>query len=203
MDLPHWLGDSEAWLSSPWSLAVLALVVFADSYTVVLPGEAVLTALGAIAETTGSPQLWAVVLVAASAAYLADISLYFVGRSVGITRWKWMQTPRIARLLEWAADRLHRRSGSVMFVARFIPYARIAVNLTAGATRVPLRRFLPLVGLAALGWATYQALIGAVVSQIVPGGPLVAVAVSIVIALTLGLFIDRILERAARLSGSA
>jgi len=56
-------------------------------------------------------------------------------------------------------------------------------------------------GLAALGWAAYQALIGAVVASIVPGGPIVAVVVSVVVAIGIGLAIDALLARRGRRTG--
>ena len=55
-------------LSSPWSLVLMSLLVVGDAFFVVVPGEVAVTALGAIAVTTGSPPLWAVVLCAAVAA---------------------------------------------------------------------------------------------------------------------------------------
>lgn len=195
MSITEWVAQAQALLSSPWALLAMAAVVLADSYTVVLPGETFVTALGAIAASTGSPPLWLVIIVAAASAYVADVSLYYLGRAVGLDRWRWMRAARVVALLGWARRRLHQRSASVMFVARFLPYARIAVNLVAGASQVPARRFLSTVGLASLAWASYQALIGAVVSTVVPGGPLVAVAVSVVLALGLGYLVDRLLER--------
>jgi len=46
-------------LSSPWALVIMGLLVLGDSFFVVVPGEIAVTALGAIASTTGAPPLWA------------------------------------------------------------------------------------------------------------------------------------------------
>jgi membrane-associated protein len=59
-------------------------------------------------------------------------------------------------------------------------------------------RYLCLVSLAALGWALYQASVGAIVAALLPGGPVVAVVVSIAIALGFGAVIDLISRRVRR-----
>nr|WP_321182050.1 hypothetical protein [Microbacterium barkeri] len=86
-------------------------------------------------------------------------------------------------------------TATVLFTARFVPFARLAINLVAGASRIHPPRYLGLVALAATGWALYQAAVGAVVASVVPGGPLVAVPVSIVCAVGLGLLIDLCVRR--------
>jgi membrane protein DedA with SNARE-associated domain len=177
-------------LSSPWSLVLMSLLVVGDAFFVVVPGEVAVTALGAIAVTTGSPPLWAVVLCAAVAATVGDACCYLIGRSVGTQRWRWMRVPRVQQALAWARGRLDGGMATVLFTARFVPFARLAINLVAGASRIPPPRYLALVALAATGWALYQAAVGAAVAAILPGGPLVAVPVSIVLAIGLGALID-------------
>ncbi|KQY76494.1 hypothetical protein ASD13_09950 [Microbacterium sp. Root1433D1] len=177
-------------LSSPWSLVLMSLLVVGDAFFVVVPGEVAVTALGAIAVTTGSPPLWAVVLCAAVAATVGDACCYLIGRSVGTQRWRWMRLPRVQQALAWARRRLDGGMATVLFTARFVPFARLAINLVAGASRIPPPRYLALVALAATGWALYQAAVGAAVAAILPGGPLVAVPVSIVLAIGLGALID-------------
>lgn len=177
-------------LSSPWSLVLMSLLVVGDAFFVVVPGEVAVTALGAVAVTTGSPPLWAVVLCAAVAATVGDACCYLIGRSVGTQRWRWMRVPRVQQALAWARRRLDGGMATVLFTARFVPFARLAINLVAGASRIPPPRYLALVALAATGWALYQAAVGAAVAAILPGGPLVAVPVSIVLAIGLGALID-------------
>jgi membrane protein DedA with SNARE-associated domain len=138
------------------------------------------------------------VAVAALGAFCGDACCYLVGRRVGLDRWAWMRRPRVTRAFGWARSRLARRTASVVFTARFIPFARLAVNLTAGAAHIPAPRYLPVVALAAGGWAAYQALVGAAVSLLLPGGPVVAVLVSIAVALVIGLGLDVIVARTAR-----
>ncbi|WP_292767130.1 DedA family protein [Microbacterium sp. UBA3486] len=182
-------------LASPWSLAVMSLLVVGDAFFVVVPGEVAVTALGAVAVTTGSPPLWAVVICAAVAAAVGDACCYLIGRSVGTERWRWMRMPRVQQALVWARRRLDGGMATVLFTARFVPFARLAINLVAGASRIHPPRYLALVALAATGWALYQAAVGAAVAAILPGSPLVAVPVSIVLAIGLGAVIDLCVRR--------
>ena len=187
--------------SSPWALPLMFVLVLGDAFLVVIPGEAAVTAFGALAVSSGAPPLVAVIVVATAGALLGDVGCYLGGRWIGLERWGWMRRPRVQAAFSWARTRLDRRTALVLFTARFIPFARLAVNLTAGASRVPAPRYVAVAGLAALGWAAYQALIGAVVASIVPGGPIVAVVVSVVVAIGIGLAIDALLARRGRRTG--
>ncbi|MGP3535237.1 DedA family protein [Microbacterium sp. RD1] len=187
-----------AFAATPWALPLLALLVVGDAFLVVVPGEVAVTALGALAVSTGSPALVAVIVVAAAAAVAGDLGCYALGRWVGLDRWRWMRRPRAQAAFTAARLRLSRRMALVLFTARFIPFARLAVNLSAGASRLPMPRYAGLAGLAALGWAAYQAILGAAVAAIVPGGPVVAVLVSVAIAVGLGLALDAVFSRRAR-----
>lgn len=186
------LADS---LDGPWSLILMSLLVVGDAFFVVIPGEVAVTALGALAVTTGAPSLWAVIICAAIAATFGDVCCYLIGRLVGTERWRWMRAPRVQQALGWARRRLDGGTATVLFTARFVPFARLAINLVAGASRIHPPRYLALVALAATGWAAYQAAVGAAVAAIVPGGPLVAVPVSIAVAVGVGLLIDLFTRR--------
>jgi len=187
--------------ASPWALPLMFALVLGDAFLVVLPGEAAVTAFGALAVSSGAPPLVAVIAVAAAGALLGDIGCYLAGRWIGLERWRWMRRPRVQSAFTWARTRLDRRTALVLFTARFIPFARLAVNLTAGASRVAAPRYLAVAALAALGWAAYQALIGAIVASIVPGGPIVAVVVSVIVAVGIGGVIDALLARRGRRAG--
>ncbi|MBU4465553.1 MAG: VTT domain-containing protein [Actinobacteria bacterium] len=183
---------------SVWALPAMFALVLGDAFLVVLPGETVVTAFGALAVSTGSPPLLAVIIVAAAAAFAGDACCYLIGRRVGLERWRWMRRPRVQAAFGWARARLHGSTAVVVFTARFIPFARLAVNLTAGASRISAPRYLGVAAVAATAWAAYQAIIGAIVGWLVPGGPVVAVLVSIALALGIGFAIDAVLARRAK-----
>jgi membrane protein DedA with SNARE-associated domain len=182
-------------LTSPWSLVLMSVLVVGDAFFVVVPGEVAVTALGALSMTSGSPPLWAVVACAAAAATVGDACCYLIGRLVGTERWRWMRNPRVQQALGWARNRLDGGMATVLFTARFVPFARLAINLVAGASRIHPPRYLALVAIAATGWALYQAAVGAMVAAFLPGGPLVAVPVSILLAVGLGMLIDVCVRR--------
>lgn len=185
-------------LTSPWALAVMSLLVLGDAFLVVIPGEIAVTALGAIAATVGTPPLWAVILCAGLAAAAGDAACYLIGRTVGTERWRWMRAARVQQALDWARRRLDGGTATVLFTARFVPFARLAINLVAGASHIHPPRYLSLVFIAALGWAIYQASVGAVVATVMPGGPVIAVLVSIAVAIALGAGIDLLTRRLRR-----
>ncbi len=182
-------------LTGPWALLVMSLLVLGDAFLVVIPGEIAVTALGAASVASGAPPLWAVIACAAGAAAAGDASCYLLGRAVGTERWRWMRGARVQSALSWARHRLDGGLATVLFTARFVPFARLAINLVAGASRVHPPRYLVLVGVAAAGWAAYQASVGAAIAAILPGGPFVAIPVSVVIAIGLGLLIDLVVRR--------
>ncbi|KRC58368.1 hypothetical protein ASE14_17315 [Agromyces sp. Root81] len=187
----------DAWLTglaaSPWLLPLLFLLVVGDAFLVVLPSETLVVALGALSATTGSPELWLVVPVAAAGAVVGDGLCYLIGRRVGPDRWRWQRTDRVAAAIERIRTAVHRRTALLVFTARYVPFARIAVNLAAGAGRVPLRRYLPLSAAAGVAWACYNVAIGAIVGSVLRDSPLLAIAVSIPVAIVLGVVVDRTL----------
>lgn len=199
-DISHALTDAIA--GGPWTLPVMFGLVLLDAMVVVVPGEIAVTAAGALAASTGSPPLAAVIGLAALAAFLGDALCYFAGRTIGLGRWRWMRHPRVQRAFEWARRRLARGTATVVFTARFIPFARLAVNLTAGATRIPAPRYLAITGMAATAWAVYQAVIGAAIGALLPGNPLLAVVLSIAVAIAAGALIDFAVARATSRRGA-
>lgn len=85
-----------------------------------------------------------------------------------------------------------RRAALVILIARYIPFGRVAVNLMAGATGFPYRRYLPLSILACSAWAVYNVGVGAAFGAWLGDYPVIAVAVSIAVAIAVGLLIDAV-----------
>lgn len=185
-------------LTGPWGLAAMAVLVFGDAFFVIVPGEIAVTAMGAAAASHGSPTLPAVIGLAAVAAWCGDVCCYLLGRAVGVERWAWMRAPRVRSAFAWARGRLRQGTATVLFTARFVPFARLAVNLVAGASGVHPGRYLGIAAVAATGWAAYQAAIGALIARLLPGGPVVAIVTSVAVAIALGLLIDLVTTRGRR-----
>lgn len=183
--------------SSPWIYPALLLLVVADAFLVVLPSETVVVALGALAGATGEPAMLVLLPVAAIGAISGDTLCYLIGRRLGIDKWAWQRRGRVAAVLVRVRRTVLIRPAVLIFTARYIPYARIAVNLSAGAAGLPLRRFLPLTAAAGTAWAIYNLAVGAVFGAVLADTPLLAVGLSVVVAIALGVTVDLVVQRAA------
>ncbi len=124
----------EGALGSPWGLLALFALAAVDGFFPVVPSESLVITAGVLAVT---------------------------GRTAGDRLGRRAAAgSRRRAALEWAGRALATRGGSIIVVCRYIPGARTAVTLTAGAVRYPLRSFSFFDGVAALSWATYAALVG-------------------------------------------
>lgn len=184
---------------SPWVLVAIVGICLVDGFFPPVPSETLVVATAAVAAATGNPALLVgIVLAAALGAVLGDNIAYAMGRAVGVERWRWMRTDRVRSIVDWARRGLDRRTAALVLTARYIPVGRIAVNMTAGATGLPRRRFVPLTVLAGLSWALYSTGIGVLAGAWLKHNPLLGAAIGVVIAIGLGLVIDRIGERRSR-----
>ena len=181
--------------NSPWVYLVTSLLIIADAFLVVVPSETVVVALGALGLSNGTPSLWMLVPVAAASATLGDTLCFLIGRRVGTG---WIRHARLARAVEFARATLSRRAASVILTARYVPFARIAVNLSAGATGFSYRRFLPLSLVAGVGWALFNVFVGASFGALFPEQPLLGVVLAVVVAIGLGVLIDSVVARTTR-----
>jgi membrane protein DedA with SNARE-associated domain len=192
--ITSWLEQAAA---SPWLAAVLFALVVADAFLVVLPSETAVVALGSLALSTGAPSIWVVLAVAVAGAVVGDNVCYWIGRRIGTERFAWMRRPRVAAAITRARTALRLRPAVVIVTARYIPFARIAANLTAGATEFPYRRYLPLTMVAGTGWALYNCLIGALFGAWLAENPVLAIVLSVAVAIALGITIDTVAARIA------
>ncbi len=192
----------DSWLTalalSPWLLPALFVLVVGDAFLVVLPSETVVVALAALAGATGSPPLAPIVAVAAAGAIVGDALCFAIGRRAGTDRWRWQRVRPVRAAIDRAHHAVLTRPAVLIFTARYVPFARIAVNLTAGASGLPARRFLPLSAAAGVAWALYNTVVGAFFGAVLTELPVLAVAISVVVAITLGFAIDAIVARAIR-----
>jgi len=189
--------DITAIAESPWLLPALFLLVVGDAFVVVLPSETAVVALGTLVASTGSPNVAAVIGVAALGAVIGDSLCFLLGRLVGFDRWAWQRRGRVARQLERVRGTVLARPAVLIFTARYIPFARIAVNLTAGSAGLPYRRFLPLSAAAGLGWAAYNTAVGAFFGTVLGEQPILAVVVSVAVAMGVGVLVDLVVRRRA------
>jgi membrane-associated protein len=135
------------------------LVVAGDGLIPILPGETAIVAAAVLA-ANGSLSLWLVILAGAAGAVAGDSSAYWIGRAGhGPIRRTVARFAGRERLL--AAERMVQRQGAALvFVGRFLPGIRIAINLSCGAGHMSYPRFLVFDVLGGIVWATQAALLG-------------------------------------------
>ena len=190
------------WLTAatgtPWLYLGVFVLVVADAFTVILPSETVVVALASIGFATAAPNPWLVLLAAALGSFVGDNIAFTIGRRLGIDRFRFARGPRVAALLDRVRGTLVNRSASTILTARFIPVGRVAVNVLAGSSAFPRRRFVVLSAMSGIGWAAYSVLVGVLAGAWLHDQPLLGAAVAVVAALGIGLVIDRVAQRIGR-----
>ncbi|MEH0110369.1 VTT domain-containing protein [Tersicoccus sp. MR15.9] len=193
------VNDAVAALAgTAWVLPVLFVLCVCDGFFPPLPSESVVVALTAIAVSTGTPALVGIIGAAAVGAVIGDNIAWLIGRSVGVTRFRWMRRRRVQQAFRWARGELDRRGALLILTARYIPVGRVAVNMTAGATGFARPRFVLLTVIAGVSWSVYSVGIGALAGAWARNNHVLAAAIAIAIAVTVGIVVDRLTHRLAR-----
>lgn len=181
--------------TEPWVPLALLLCCLVDGFFPPVPSESLVIGLAAVAAASGAPSLWLVLLAGAAGAVLGDLTAYGLGRRVGTRGFAWMRTPRMARLTARAERTLRRRGALVVITGRFVPVGRVVINVTAGATGLPLRRYLPLCLTAGTAWAGFGVTVGWLGGAWMHDHPVLGVAVAIALGIVLGGLVDRLAQR--------
>lgn len=184
--------------AATWVLPALFLLATFDAVLPPVPSESVVITLAAFGVASGSPHLLALGAVAALGAFLGDNLTFLLARRSRLRGLRDSPRPKLRQAFLRGERELDRRGGLAIVVARYIPVGRVAVNVTAGAGTFGHRRFVLLSGLAAGSWAAYSVAIGALAGHWVQDNPLLGAIGGIVLAGTLGLVFDRILQRSPR-----
>ncbi len=137
------MTDTLLLLVSDYGLLVISLATLLSCFALPMPSSLMMMAGGAFA-AAGDLVLWQVCLAAFVGAVAGDQTGYVIARHWGGERlWGWLRSRRAsARLLSQAEALLEKRGGWAVYLTRWLfsplgPY----VNLIAGATRMPWRRF--------------------------------------------------------------
>lgn len=178
-------------------LVYLGMFLFAviDGFFPPSPSEAAAVGLAALSVASGEPNLALILLVAAAGAFTGDQVAYAIGQRLDVHRFPLLRSGRGRKTLNRAEQALTHRGPSFILAARFIPVARVAVNMTAGAVGYPRRRFGWLAAIGSVTWAVYSAVIGIGAGAWFQGHPLGAVTVGVVGGLLIGVVLDWALSR--------
>ena len=183
---------------SPWAYAVMAGILIIDGFFPFVPGETGVVTLAALGASGHGPQVWLVLLIAIVATMIGDGIAFIIGRTVGIGRWSWMRRPRVARAFSWAAAGLLRRPTVFLMIAKFVPFARVAVTMTAGAGRLPVRRYLPISFAASTVYTGYHVVVAVIAGTAFASMPLLGAGVAIIAVILFGVLFEIIGMRPRR-----
>lgn len=183
-----------------WVLPALFLLATFDAVLPPVPSESVVITLAAFGVATGSPHLIALGVVAALGAFLGDNLTFLLARRSRLRELRDSPRPKLRQAFLRGERELDRRGGLAIVVARYIPVGRVAVNVTAGAGTFSHRRFVVLSAFAAVSWATYSVAIGALAGHWVKDNPILGAIGGIVLAGSLGILVDRLLQRTPRVA---
>ena len=182
----------EGAMSSPWVYLALCAFAAIDAFFPVVPSESLVISAGVFA-ATGEPNLFAVIGVAALGAFAGDHVSYFVGRTAGARLLERAKPgSKKAAALERGGRLLSDRGGTIIIVCRYIPGARTAITLSAGALDYTLRKFSFFDGIAALSWGTYSALVGYIGGAAFEEDPLKGLGLGLGLALTVTFTVELI-----------
>lgn len=176
----------------PWIYAVVALGCIIDGFFPPFPSEAIVVGMASLAVADGGSTVWMLLLAAAVGTFLGDNLAYSLGRVTGTSRFGWMRRPFMQRAFARAGAGLGSRAVSIILMARFIPVARVAVSVTAGATGFSRRRFVAVTALSGSLWAAYSVGIGAVAGAWFREYPVLGFIAAILVAGLIGLAVDRV-----------
>jgi membrane-associated protein len=176
---------AERAMDSPWIFAALFAFAALDAFFPVVPSESLVITAGVFSAANGEPILVGIILSAAAGAFLGDHISYFIGRTAGERMMK-RAKPGSKKAAAWARGHklLEDRGGVILIVCRYIPGARTAITLTAGAVSYRLRSFSFFDGIAALSWGTYSALVGYIGGEAFEEDPWKGLALGLGIALS-------------------
>jgi membrane-associated protein len=185
-------------MGSPW--VYLALLSFAaiDGFFPAVPSESLVITAGVFA-ANGEPLLPLVIVAAAAGAFAGDHIAYLAGRTAGdrlATRMKPGSKKRLA--FDRAGRVLADRGALIIVVCRYIPGARTAITMTAGAVRFPLRSFSFFDGIAASSWALYSAMIGYLGGAAFEDDPIKGLALGLGVALAITATVEGVRHLRAR-----
>ena len=192
-------------VGSPWVYVALFLFAMTDAFFPIVPSETLVISAGVFAASGGEPDLIPIILSAAAGAFVGDHISYFIGRTAGAKLMaKAKEGSKKQRAFRQAHKLIEDRGGVILVVCRYIPGARTAITLTAGAVRYELRKFSFFDAIAAISWATYSTMVGYLGGEAFEEDPLKGLGLGLGIALGVSALIELIRHlRARRVARSA
>jgi membrane protein DedA with SNARE-associated domain len=162
-DLEGALSDLSDRLGA-WTYALVAGLAFLETGAfvgLVAPGETAVV-LGGVVAAQGAVDLPVILALTWAAAALGDLASYLLGRKLG-RPFMVAHGPRVGiteTRLATVDGFFARHGGKAILIGRFIGIVRAVAPFLAGASRLPLRQFLPWSLLGTLLWSSAFILVG-------------------------------------------
>ncbi len=147
-----------------WTYAAVGLLAFLETGAFlgfVAPGETAVI-VGGLVAGQGEISLLALIAIVWTCCVLGDLTSYELGRRKG-RGWLLKHGQRLKvteERLEKVEEILERRGAVMIIVGRFLGFVRPLMPFISGASRMPLRRFLPYDVLAAGLWSITFCVLG-------------------------------------------
>jgi membrane protein DedA with SNARE-associated domain/membrane-associated phospholipid phosphatase len=161
-NLEHLIADVGRALGE-WTYLLVGVLAFLETGAfvgLIAPGETTVI-VGGVVAGQGEISLFVLIAITWTCAVAGDLCSYVLGRRLG-RAWLVRHGERV-KITEERLRRVEaffeRHGGATILVGRFIGFVRALAPFIAGASRMPLRRFLPYDVLGAGAWAaTFSAL---------------------------------------------
>ena len=173
---------------------VLFGISFVDALIPMIPSELPIIMAGVYAATTGQPFAPLAMLAAASGAVFGDHVTYFLGRQFSKKIERVPVDSCRGKVFASTCTLLDRHGPTILIVARFIPWGRIAVNLLLGVMRMSLRSYTPYDVIGVLIWVVYGVTVGYLGGRVFEHNPLAGVLLGLTVALLITVIIEGVRE---------
>jgi undecaprenyl-diphosphatase len=147
-----------------WTYLAVGLLAFLETGAFlgfIAPGETAVI-VGGLVAGQGQISLLALVVIVWACSVAGDVTSYTLGRRLG-RQWLLKHGQRLKvteERLDQVESFLEKRGAAMIIVGRFLGFVRPLSPFIAGASRMPLRRFLPYDVLAAGLWAVTFSVLG-------------------------------------------
>jgi membrane-associated protein len=160
LHLDHYLGQ----ISPALVYLFMFLIIFCETGLVVtpfLPGDSILFAAGALAATTGSLNVFLLLIICISAAILGDTVNYWIGHFFGDKLFrkedaKVLKPEYIVRTHQF----YEKHGGKTIILARFVPIIRTVAPFVAGVGEMTYAHFFAYNVIGGAAWVTLFTLLG-------------------------------------------
>ncbi|AKE38195.1 Putative membrane-associated protein [Corynebacterium camporealensis] len=185
----------ETLMATDWVYPIIGILIFLDCFFPVLPSEIPLNMVGAWSGSQGFPHVPTMFYVAVLAAIAGDNLCFMLGTRLMPLVNRVQKGSKAYSGLAWVKRNMKRSGGAAIIIARFIPSARLFMTILLGSMRYPWPLFFFFDTIGVIIWAFQALAIGYVGGMAFSDSPAIAMVVSIIAAVILGLALQKAQNR--------